>query len=538
MGTLASDMQKYDLAVIGGGLGGVAAALAALRRGRRVFLSEEYSWLGGQMTSQAVPPDEHPWIESFGCTASYRQLRRDVRRYYKEHYPLTPEAARQTHLNPGNGFVSTLCHEPRVSLAVLQSYLLPYQGSGRLTVAHGEVPVTVEIKEQRVASVTLQSLDGKRQRTVAAPYIIDATELGDLLALGGLPFRTGAEARHEFDEPHAPEQANPDDVQGISWCFIVDYDPHGEHVIETPAQWDRWRDYDPQLSPPWGSKMLSWSATHPITLDPVIRTFDPLHPQPERGPMDLWTFRRIADRSQFAEGFYSSDIVLVNWPQIDYLEGNLIGASAEDKERCLYEARQQSLSMLYWMQTEAPRADGGKGWPGLRLRGDLTDGVDGLAMAPYIRECRRIVGLTAVTENHVGEEARKALGETSAESFEDSVGVGAYRIDLHPSTAHKNYLDVGSLPFEIPLGALFGEAVENLIAGAKNLSTTHITNGCYRLHPVEWNVGEAAGLLASYCLDEALTPSQVRGNRAQLRRFQDFLQSAGVEIRWPTLGPL
>lgn len=535
---MSTRVTNYDIAVIGGGLGGVAAALAALRRGKRVFLSDEFRWLGGQMTSQAVPPDEHPWIESFGCTASYRRLRQDVRRYYHEHYPLRPEYSKDVRLNPGNGFVSALCHEPKVSLAVLESYLLPYQAGGQLTVARREVPVGTQVSNQRISEVTLSNLDTGQLRKVSAPYVIDATELGDLLALAQVPFRTGAEARSEFDELSAPEVADPNDVQGISWCFIVDYDPDQDHIIDKPEQWEKWRDYDPKLTPPWGSKMLSWSATHPITLDPVVRTFDPVHPQPERGPMDLWTFRRIADRQQFREGAYQSDIVLVNWPQIDYLEGNLIGASAEEKERYLYESRQQSLSMLYWMQTEAPRADGGKGWAGLRLRGDLTEGPDGLAMAPYIRECRRIVGLTAVTENHVGETARAAQGFTTAERFEDSVGVGAYRIDLHPSTAHKNYLDVGSLPFQIPLGALFGDAVENLFAGAKNLSTTHITNGCYRLHPVEWNVGEAAGLLAAYCLSEQLTPKQVRNSSDELKRFQGFLQSEGVEIEWPQLCPL
>ena len=61
--------------VVGGGLGGVAAALAAAERGARVVLSEETDWLGGQLTSQAVPLDEHPWIEDFGCTARYRALR-------------------------------------------------------------------------------------------------------------------------------------------------------------------------------------------------------------------------------------------------------------------------------------------------------------------------------------------------------------------------------------------------------------------------------------------------------------------------------
>lgn len=528
-------MEKYDLVVIGGGLGGVSAALAALRHGRKVFLSEQFRWVGGQMTSQAVPPDEHPWIESFGCTASYRKLRDDVRQYYRDYYPLKPEIAANPRFNPGNGFVSTLCHEPRVSHAVLMSYLMPYIGSGRLTLAIPYRPISVSKREEKLETVTLSHLQSNRELTVSAPYFIDSTELGDLLELSGTPFRTGAEACNEFGEAKAPEVADPNDVQAVSWCFIVDYDPNGEHVIDQPEQWEKWRDYDPRLTPPWGSKMLSWSATHPITLDPVVRTFDPLSPQPERGPMDLWTFRRIADKKNFREDFYSSDVVLVNWPQIDYLEGNLIGASWEEQQRMLWEARQQSLSMLYWMQTEAPRPDGGKGWSGLRLRGDLTDGVDGLAMAPYIRECRRIVGLETVTENHVGQEARKVAGSERAHRFPDSVGVGAYRIDLHPSTAHKNYLDVGALPFQIPLGALFGEATPNLIAGAKNLSTTHITNGCYRLHPVEWNVGEAAGLLCHHCLDTSLTPAKVRARKEDLDSFQSFLRADGVELEWPEL---
>ena len=77
--------------------------------------------------------------------------------------------------------------------------------------------------------------------------------------------------------------------------------------------------------------------------------------------------------------------------------------------------------------------------------------------------------------------------------FADSVGVGSYRIDLHPSTGGMNYIDISSLPFQIPLGALIPRRIENLLPACKNLGTTHITNGCYRLHPVEWAIGEAAG---------------------------------------------
>ena len=120
-----------DVAVIGGGVGGCAAALAALRNGMRVVLTEETDWIGGQLTSQSVPPDEHPWIEQFGCTRSYREYRNAVRAYYREHYPLNEVARALVNLNPGNGSVSRLTHEPRVSLAVLEGMLAPWQASGQ-----------------------------------------------------------------------------------------------------------------------------------------------------------------------------------------------------------------------------------------------------------------------------------------------------------------------------------------------------------------------------------------------------------------------
>jgi len=58
--------RQTDILVIGGGTGGVAAALGALRLGKKVILTEETDWIGGQLTAQAVPPDEHPWIETTG----------------------------------------------------------------------------------------------------------------------------------------------------------------------------------------------------------------------------------------------------------------------------------------------------------------------------------------------------------------------------------------------------------------------------------------------------------------------------------------
>ncbi|HXG32067.1 MAG TPA: FAD-dependent oxidoreductase [Bryobacteraceae bacterium] len=533
---------RCDVAVIGGGTGGCAAALAALRNGMSVILTEETDWIGGQLTAQAVPPDEHPWIESFGSTALYRAYRRAVRAYYRRHYPLTAEARAREHLNPGDGLVSRLCHEPRVSLAVLEAMLAPYLGGGRLTVLLRHRPVRADTEGDSVRAVALRSLETGTERILQAAYFLDATEQGDLLPLTRTEYVTGFESRKQTGEPHAPEEAQPANIQAFTVCFAVDYRPGEDHTIDRPEEYTFWRDYVPRLRPPWPGKLLSWEMSHPVTLEVRPVTFDPeLRPSPP-GVLNLWLYRRIANRRNFAEGAYTSDITLVNWPQNDYWLGNLHEVSQEEAARHLRSAKQLSLSLLYWMQTEAPRPDGGLGWRGLRLRGDITGTEDGLAKYPYIRESRRIQAEFTVLEHHVGTEARmqatgKTREEVTAEVFRDSVGIGSYRIDLHPSSGGDNYIDISSLPFQIPLGSLIPKRVENLLAAAKNLGVTHITNGCYRLHPVEWNIGEAAGAVAAHALRTKNPPRRIRNTPKLLEEFQASLRSQGFELSWPRLSP-
>jgi hypothetical protein len=255
--------------------------------------------------------------------------------------------------------------------------------------------------------------------------------------------------------------------------------------------------------------------------------FEP-HAEEPRAFSGLWSYRRLRDRSLFQPEFFSSDVCLVNWPLIDYLDGDLCTASAAERTRLLAEAREMSLCVFHWMQTEAPRPDGGAGWPGLRLAPDVTGTDSGLAMAPYIRESRRIRARKTVTEEEVSAEHRP--GCKLAASYPDSVGIGSYRIDLHPSTGGDNYIDVPSLPFQIPLGALLPVRMKNLLPGGKNIGTTHITNGCYRLHPVEWNIGEAAGLAAAYCSEEGIGLDELA---ERIDDFQKVLVAEGVELAWP-----
>ena len=528
---------RADIAIIGGSLGGCSAALAALRNGRRVVLTEETDWIGGQLTSQGVPPDEHKWIESFGSNASYRALRRRIRDYYRKNYPLTHVQRNQWNLNPGNGSVSRLCHEPRVALAVLQDWMAPYLSSGQLIVLTQHRPMGAEVNGNRVQSVDLLSTRTWHHRTVEAPIFLDATELGDLLPLSGTEYITGTESHQQTGELHASPTSRPENQQAFTMCFAMD-DFEGEnHTLEKPDRYDFWRYFVPELSPHWPGRLLDWKYTHPRSSEPRLLGFNP-SPGPYKGVINLWNYRRILAQSHFEPGTFKSDISLVNWPQNDYFLGSITDVSKEEFNRHVEDAKQLSLSLLYWMQTEAPRHDEGQGYPGLRLRSDVMGTEDGLAMYPYVRESRRIQAEYTVTEQDCGLEQRMAsMGLDSktvrSESYRDSAGIGSYPIDLHPSTGGDNYIDFESLPFQIPLGALIPQRMENLIPACKNIGTTHVTNGCYRLHPVEWGIGEAAGLLAHATLKSGQPIRSIRNQKKQLANFQATIKKQGVEIEWP-----
>ena len=526
-----------DVIIAGAGMGGCAAAIAALRNGLRVVMTEETDWIGGQLTQQGLScPDEHPWIESFGATQLYSDLRTAIREYYVRHYPLTEAAKTNKNLNPGSGAVSRLCHEPRVALAVLSNMLAPYLASGKLTLLLQHKIEGADINGDKVKALKAHSLQTGDKIILTAPYFIDATELGDLLPLTKTEYAKGAESRQNTHELHAAEKAEPDNNQAFTWCFAMDYLVGENHLIDKPKDYAYWQKLVPDLTPAWPGKLLSLSYSNPSTLQPKALGFDPTG-KPTGQMLNLWNYRRIIDRNNFKPGFFSGDISMVNWPQNDYFIRNIIDVTEQEFQAALEQGRQLSLSLFYWLQTEAPRADGGVGWPGLRLRGDIVGTDDGLAKYPYIRESRRIKSVFTILEEHVGKENRILVaGEkagSKAADFFDSIGIGYYHIDLHPGTTGNNYIDFGSLPFQIPLGALLPQRMQNLIPANKNIGTTHITNGCYRLHPVEWSIGEAAGMLIAFSLGKKLTPHAVRDKKSVLEDFQQFIRTQGIATHWP-----
>jgi hypothetical protein len=519
---VARDQRSLDdaseILIAGGGIGGVAAALAAARSGRRVALLEETDWLGGQMTAQGVCAlDEHEHIESFGGTASYYRFRDLLREHYRK---LAGETGRRADFNPGACWVTRLAFEPRVAVGVLERMLQPHLDAGRLAIYRRTKAVAAAVEGDRVAAVLAMGLDDGRLVRFRPQLVIDATELGDLLPLCGVEYVVGAETVAQTGEKQAqPVEAKPHCVQSFTYTFACERHAEGEnHAIARPEKYEHYRSAQPyslRIEVHGGEIYGETSGW----LD--YRLYDTM-PGTKGG---LWTYRRLIEGKSFG----CNDLTMFNWPGNDYRDRSILDCSALEAARALQDAKRVSLGFLHWLQTEAPATGARLGAPEIRLRPDVMGTADGLSKHPYIREARRIRPRKTIIEQEVS--ALHQPGPRAAH-FADSVGVGWYPIDIHRSGSEDVGASCRTRPFQIPLGALLPVRIANLIAGGKNLGTTHITNGCYRLHPVEWNIGEAAGALAAFALGEQVAPAAVRERPDLLERFQQRLLEQGVPIAW------
>ncbi len=517
-GTGINAEDQTDLLIVGAGLGGIAAALAACESGRSVILTEETDWLGGQISAQGVSVlDENYWVEKGGSTLRYQKLRDGIRAQYLDKQR---SSSIDPNFSPGNAWAGRLAFEPAVGVAVIESILRPHEEASRLRILRRHKAIRVERHGDRIESIDILNLETLHIRRVHASFFLDATELGDLLPLAEMEYTVGAESKAETDEPHALEVANPNCSQSFTYPFILE---RGRtRALPLPIKLDcdplefqhRFNDSYKEL--------VEFAGLSPNLLT--------LYDTPPGAPGSLWTYRRLIKADLFEVGAYEGDLSLINLPVIDYRMGNLLNGSPQDLLEHLRAAKSLSLCFYRWLHASGPRLDGESGYPELRLRTDLLGSSDGLSLFPYIRESRRIKALTTVREQDVS--AAVLEGKIRGRFFRDSVGIGFYGFDIHPGQCDEGLPDTKTRPFQIPLGALIPVRIENLLPACKNIGTTHITSSCYRLHPIEWAVGEAVGTLAAECLDLELSLRELYASPKHVLAFQRKLVNEGVPIYW------
>jgi hypothetical protein len=463
-----------DVLVVGGGTGGTAAAIQAARRGVQTVLVSEFSWLGGMLTSAGVCAPDGNELAAFqtGLWGAFLQELRSRQ----------PEG-----LN--HSWVSMFTYDPRVAAQLFTDWV---QALPNLKWIAKRVPIEVFKAGNRITGVRFSDF------TVNAQITLDATELGDLLALAEVPYRWGWELQSEFGEPSAPVA-------------------HNELTRQYPVQ-----------APTWVAMMQDFGEGGEA---PEIPTPPQENPNQFVGAWENY----IGDGERFVDyGRLPGGLLMINWPirGNDYGEdlGRLVVSEASRQE-FLQEALWHTQSFIRFIQTHFGRRYGLAENIFPSPLSPNSPGGGAYALHPYYRESRRLRGLTTLREQDI---LPMAGGKVAALPLDaggqvTAVALGNYANDHHypgvdfllaPKSIRWGGRWTGT-PFTIPYGCLVPESTEGLLACDKNISVSHIANGSTRLQPVVMNIGQAAGMAAALCVQLGCQPQDLPVRRLQESLLKD-----------------
>ena len=187
--------RSFDVAIVGAGAGGCAAALQAARSGASVLLLEEGPWVGGMLTSAGVSAIDGNYRLRGGIFGEFCD---SLAARYGGY-----EALR-------TGWVSNILFEPQVGEAVL----------GNMLAAEENICL--------YRNISLDSLTRKDavwrlrcgERRFRAAMLVDCTELGDVAARLGIPYDLGMDSSRDMGEDVAPEEAN-DIIQDLTYVITA-----------------------------------------------------------------------------------------------------------------------------------------------------------------------------------------------------------------------------------------------------------------------------------------------------------------------------
>ena len=456
-----------DVLVVGGGTGGTAAAIQAARRGVKTILVSEGSWLGGMLTSAGVSAPDGNELEAFQ-TGLWGEFLRELQ-----------------HRQPGgldNSWVSLFSYDPRIGMEIFTDWVRELS----LHWIKGEVPMEVIRQENCVTAVRFANF------IVKAKIILDATELGDLLALSEIPYRWGWELQSEWGEPSAPSDYN-------------------DLTSRYPVQ-----------SPTWVVLMQDFGEA----VAPEIENAPNDRPSLFAGAWDGYGVEKFLNYGRLPGGVF-----MINWPVHgnDYAEnlGRLLDPHM--RHEFLLECRFWSQNFASFIQKQLGRRYG--------LAEQVFSSSFALgayALHPYYRESRRLVGVSTLREQDI----LPIAGGRVASLNRDAIAIGNYPNDHHypgidfqlqPKSIRWGGRWTGT-PFTIPYSCLIPAQTDGLLVCEKNISVSHLANGATRLQPVVMGIGQAAGMAAALCVELNLSPRNLPVRTLQAALLQEPLPVALVPL--------
>ncbi|MBD0337059.1 MAG: FAD-dependent oxidoreductase [Cyanobacteria bacterium Co-bin13] len=573
----AAEVWECEVVVLGGTLGGVAAASHAMRTGVTTCLIELTPWLGGQISAQGVSAlDESRAMRSRDNFSPSWEAFKQLIRSQSVNLPSwtgLPSPLRVTETN--NCWVGELCFSPKAGATAAEMWMRSASASspesrwststafkGASFDASGR-QINAIYAVKRIPRDASYTPEGRLSKELSAWYswsadstynkipirlqappggrlmVIDATDTGELVGWANLPHRIGSDAQAETGEVNAASMANPDCTQAYTYPFILaTLDDGGEsssrlQKVESDYTRERHRQQFDLEGFPFFDRGGVFNYRRMIGRYPGSGT-DLTQP----GEKTLINWNRGNDWHIMEPPLIltEEDIVLSGQRQ------NWLGGLSL---KSLKDAENHALIFAEWLiETQAQ--------PYLPL--SLLSGADaplgtrsGLSMMPYLREGRRILGRPAYgQDNLMLVEADLREDMTGGRNFSPTaVALAHYDIDIHGCRywdKRPTYEASGASikefvvrPLQIPLEALIPQGVDNVLIGGKAIAVSHIVNGVTRVHYGEWSVGAAAGATSGWLLQYSrpadLNPSQVVVT-GQMPALQQYLIDQGLKFTW------
>jgi len=217
----AEERIRTEVCVIGGGSGGIGAALAAARAGARVVLVEREETLGGTATCAYV----NVWRPvAGGYGVSYDLFKAmaedplgvtvppdgDAEALYARNQ-LGPRRIGGRDVKPG----ANIAFEPRAMAEAARSLL---DATGRCQTLLATTFCRARVNDDKVVAVEAW-FAGKRL-LIEADVFLDCTADGDVCANAGCAYHMGEDPKARYGEPHAPETARML-LNGLSLCYRI-----------------------------------------------------------------------------------------------------------------------------------------------------------------------------------------------------------------------------------------------------------------------------------------------------------------------------
>ena len=176
--------QKYDVVVVGGGTGGMGAAVSAARHGAKTALIQDRPVLGGNNSSE---------IRMHISGADQHALRKNAR----ETGLVEEIALRNRYFNPQNSF----CVSDTVYWEIAKA-------EENLTLMLNTTMIDVQMDGKKIQKIYATQLPTEKKFAIEADIFVDATGDGTLAYFAGAEFMVGREAKETFGEPNAQDTAD------------------------------------------------------------------------------------------------------------------------------------------------------------------------------------------------------------------------------------------------------------------------------------------------------------------------------------------